>query len=150
MRRHEFTTLIDPFEARFGRHWAAVLFVPAMFAEVFWSAELLVAIGSTFGAILDMDLRTAILVSAVVVTAYTVLGGHVVGGVHRRRSNCVLVVVGLTVAVGMAAANAGRRVGDLVWLRGRATARFVDVAAARRSHLPSGRCRGWSRGGTSA
>ena len=54
--RYEFTTLIDPFEARFGAGWAAVLFVPAMLAEVFWSAELLVAIGSTFGVMLDMNL----------------------------------------------------------------------------------------------
>src|SRR5688500_8990632 len=30
MRRHEFTTLIDPFESRFGPTWAAVLFLPAM------------------------------------------------------------------------------------------------------------------------
>src|SRR5512142_2249274 len=45
MRRHGFTTLIDPFESRFGKAWAAVLFVPAMLGEVFWSAELLVAIG---------------------------------------------------------------------------------------------------------
>jgi hypothetical protein len=28
MRRHGFTTLIDPFEARFGKRWAAVLFLP--------------------------------------------------------------------------------------------------------------------------
>lgn len=75
MRRLEFTTLIDPFEARFGKKWAAVLFLPAMFAEVFWSAELLVAIGSTFGVILGMKLTTAILISAIVVTAYTMLGG---------------------------------------------------------------------------
>jgi high affinity choline transporter 7 len=106
MRRHEFTTLIDPFEARFGRHWAAVLFLPAMFAEVFWSAELLVAVGSTFGAILDMDLRTAILVSAVVVTAYTVLGG-MWSVAYTDAVQLLLVVVGLTVAVGIAAANAG-------------------------------------------
>ena len=26
MRQLQYTTLIDPFEARFGRHWAAVLF----------------------------------------------------------------------------------------------------------------------------
>src|SRR5262245_46744365 len=45
MRRFAFTTLIDPFEARYGRTWAAVLFVPAVAGEVFWSAELLVAIG---------------------------------------------------------------------------------------------------------
>ena len=75
MRRHGFTTLIDPFEARFGKRWAAVLFLPALAGELFWSAELLVAIGSTFGVLLGMDLRSAILLSAVVTTAYTVLGG---------------------------------------------------------------------------
>jgi high affinity choline transporter 7 len=75
MRAHGFTTLIDPFEARFGRQWAAVLFLPALAGELFWSAELLVAIGSTFGVLLGMDLTTAILLSAVVTTAYTVLGG---------------------------------------------------------------------------
>ena len=75
MRRFGFTTLIDPFEARFGRRWAAVLFLPALAGELFWSAELLVAIGSTFGVLLGMDLTAAILLSAVVTTAYTVLGG---------------------------------------------------------------------------
>src|SRR5262249_22696363 len=69
------TTLIDPFEQRFGRQWAAVLFLPALAGELFWSAELLVAIGSTFGVLLGMKLTTAILLSAVVTTAYTVLGG---------------------------------------------------------------------------
>ena len=38
MRAFAFTTLIDPFEARFGRRWAAVLSLPAMAAEIFWSA----------------------------------------------------------------------------------------------------------------
>jgi high affinity choline transporter 7 len=75
MRRHGFTTLIDPFEARFGKRWAAVLFLPALASELFWSAELLVAIGSTFGVLLGMTLTSAILLSAVVTTAYTVLGG---------------------------------------------------------------------------
>jgi high affinity choline transporter 7 len=75
MRRFEFTTLIDPFEARFGKQWGAVLFVPAMMGEVFWSAELLLAIGSTFGVILGMKLAVAILLSAAVVIAYTMAGG---------------------------------------------------------------------------
>src|SRR3954471_8035340 len=75
MRRFGFTTLIDPFEARFGKRWAAVLFLPALAGELFWSAELLVAIGSTFGVVLGMNLTSAILLSAVVTTAYTALGG---------------------------------------------------------------------------
>lgn len=75
MRRLKFTTLIDPFEARFGKHWAIVLFLPAVLGEIFWSAELLVAIGSTFGVVLGMKLATAIVISAAVVTLYTMAGG---------------------------------------------------------------------------
>jgi hypothetical protein len=75
MRAFEFTTLIDPFEARFGKRWATVLLVPALLGEIFWSAELLVAIGSTFGVMLGMELTTAILLSAIIVTFYTMLGG---------------------------------------------------------------------------
>src|SRR5262245_10379280 len=75
MRRHEFTTLIDPFEARFGRSWAAVLFLPAMLGEVIWSGSLLVAIGATFAVILNLDMTTSIWMSAAVVTLYTMVGG---------------------------------------------------------------------------
>jgi high affinity choline transporter 7 len=75
MRRLGFHTLIDPFESRFGKRWAAVLFVPAMLAEVFWSAELLVAIGSSFDVILGIRLTAAILLAALVVTLYTMIGG---------------------------------------------------------------------------
>jgi solute carrier family 5 (high affinity choline transporter), member 7 len=75
MRQHAFTTLIDPFEARFGKQWAAILFLPAMFGEVFWSAELLVAVGSTLAVMLGMKLSVAILLSAVVIVVYTMLGG---------------------------------------------------------------------------
>jgi high affinity choline transporter 7 len=75
MRRMEYATLVDPFEVRFGKRWAAVLFLPAMLGELFWSGALLVAIGSTFGVLLNLDLTTAIIVSAVVVASYTVVGG---------------------------------------------------------------------------
>ena len=75
MRRLGFHTLIDPFESRFGKRWAAVLFIPAMLAEVFWSAELLVAIGSSFDVILGIRLTSAILLAALVVTIYTMMGG---------------------------------------------------------------------------
>ncbi len=98
MRQFEFTTLIDPFEARFGKVWAAVLFLPALFGEVFWSAELLVAIGSTFGVILGMKLTTAILLSAAVVTAYTMAGG-MWSVAYTDAFQLGLVVIGLFLAL---------------------------------------------------
>jgi hypothetical protein len=61
--------------ARYGARWAVVLAVPAMLGELLWSAELLVAIGAACGVLLGVDLATAILVSAAVVTCYTVVGG---------------------------------------------------------------------------
>ncbi len=106
MRRHEFTTLIDPFEARFGKRWAAVLSLPAMLGEIFWSAELLVAIGSTFGILLGMDLRTAIVLSAAVVTAYTVVGG-MWSVAYTDAFQLLLVVIGLAVALPFALGAVG-------------------------------------------
>src|SRR3954464_4600365 len=106
MRRFGFTTLIDPFEARFGKRWAAVLFLPALAAELFWSAELLVAIGSTFGVLLGMDLTSAILLSAVVTTGYTVLGG-MWSVAYTDIFQLGLVVVGLAAALPFILAGAG-------------------------------------------
>lgn len=97
MRALAFTTLVDPFEARFGPRWAAVLSVPAIAAEIFWSAELLVALGSTLGVVLGFDLTTAILLSAAVVTLYTLLGG-MWSVAYTDAIQLGLVVFGLAVA----------------------------------------------------
>lgn len=106
MRRHGFTTLIDPLEARFGRHWAAVLFLPALAGELFWSAELLVAVASTLGVLLGMPLTTAILLSAVVTTAYTVLGG-MWSVAYTDIFQLALVAIGLAAALPFVMAGAG-------------------------------------------
>jgi high affinity choline transporter 7 len=98
MRQLEFTTLIDPFESRFGKRWAAVLFLPAMMAEVFWCAELLATLGSTLGVMLKMSLVVAIALSAVVVIAYTMAGG-MWSVAYTDALQLGLVVVGLAVAL---------------------------------------------------
>jgi len=106
MRALEFTTLIDPFEMRFGPKWAVVLSIPAMLAETFWSAELLVALGSTFGVMLGMDLTYAILLSAAVVTLYTLAGG-MWAVAYTDAFQLLLVVVGLALALPVALGAAG-------------------------------------------
>jgi high affinity choline transporter 7 len=106
MRALEYHTLIDPFEARFGTRWAVVLALPAVLAETFWSAELLVALGSTFGVILDLDLVTGIVISAVVVTLYTMLGG-MWAVAYTDALQLLLVGVGLAAALPFALSAAG-------------------------------------------
>ncbi|MBM3809346.1 MAG: sodium:solute symporter [Acidimicrobiia bacterium] len=106
MRALEFHTLIDPFEARFGATWAVVLALPAVLAETFWSAELLVALGSTFGVILDLDLVTGIVLSAAVITLYTMAGG-MWAVAYTDAFQLLLVAVGLAAAMPFALSAAG-------------------------------------------
>jgi len=106
MRELEFHTLIDPFEARFGARWAVVLAMPAVLAEMFWSAELLVALGSTFGVVLDLNLATGIVISAAVVTLYTMAGG-MWAVAYTDAFQLVLVGVGLAAALPFALSAAG-------------------------------------------
>ena len=114
MRRHGFTTLIDPFEARFGKRWAAVLFLPALAGELFWSAELLVALGSTFGVLLGMNLTTAILTRRRRHDLYTMLGG-MWSVAYTDVFQLGLVAIGLAAAVPFALEAAGGC--DQSWLR---------------------------------
>ncbi len=98
MRARGYTTLIDPFEEKFGKKWAAVLSIPALLGEIFWSAELLVAIGASFGVILNMNLTSAILLSAAIVTFYTMLGG-MWAVAYTDAFQLLLIPIGLIIAL---------------------------------------------------
>jgi high affinity choline transporter 7 len=75
MRRYQFRTMLDPLAQRYGEKIAALFFLPALTGELFWTAAILSALGSTFGVVLGLDFQSAILLSAVVAIAYTALGG---------------------------------------------------------------------------
>lgn len=75
MRRYQFKTMLDPLAQRYGEKTAAFFFLPALTGEVFWTAAILSALGSTFGVVLGLDLESSIILSAVIAIAYTALGG---------------------------------------------------------------------------
>ncbi len=75
MRRYQFRTMLDPLAQRYGEKIAALFFLPALTGELFWTAAILSALGSTFGVVLGLDFQSAIVLSAVVAIAYTALGG---------------------------------------------------------------------------
>ena len=73
---------------------------------MFWSAELLVALGSTFGVVLDLNLATGIVISAAVVTLYTMAGG-MWAVAYTDAFQLLLVGVGLAAALPFALTAAG-------------------------------------------
>ncbi|MFK8102481.1 MAG: sodium:solute symporter family protein [Saprospiraceae bacterium] len=75
MRRYQFKTMLDPLTQRFGKRMAAVLFLPALSGEIFWTAAILTALGTTFATVLGLDTAPAIVISAIIAIAYTAIGG---------------------------------------------------------------------------
>lgn len=75
MREHQFKTMLDPLEQRFGKRMAAILFLPALTGEIFWTSAILTALGTTFATVLGLDFTSSIILSATVAVAYTALGG---------------------------------------------------------------------------
>lgn len=75
MRRRAYRTLLDPLAEKYGKRMTALLFLPALTGELFWTAAILTALGATFSTVLGIDLQTAILLSATIAIAYTALGG---------------------------------------------------------------------------
>lgn len=106
MRRRRFTTLLDPFEQRYGKMTASWLFLPALVGEIFWSAAILVALGTTFATVLEFDIRTSILISAAVAIGYTVVGG-LWSVAYTDVVQLFLMLFGLCIAVPYAVAQVG-------------------------------------------
>ncbi len=75
MRRMEYTTMLDPISDRFGKKLTTLFFLPALTGEIFWSAAILTALGTTFGTVLGLDMDTSIILSAIIAIAYTAIGG---------------------------------------------------------------------------
>lgn len=76
MREAEYVTMIDPFTQKYGK-WGALQALPAAVSEIFWSASILGALGSTLQVILNLDEKVSIIMSAVIALGYTLFGGLV-------------------------------------------------------------------------
>lgn len=74
MRDSNYVTMVDPFTQKYGK-WGALQALPAAVSEVFWSASILGALGSTLQVILNIDIDVSIIVSAVIAVLYTLMGG---------------------------------------------------------------------------
>ncbi|XP_051882330.1 high-affinity choline transporter 1-like [Pristis pectinata] len=75
MRRQKYVTMLDPFQQRYGNYVASLVFIPAIIGEVFWSAAILAALGTTSSIILDLNKNASMVISACVAMIYTLLGG---------------------------------------------------------------------------
>ena len=48
MRQQGYVTMLDPLQDVFGRYMGGLLFLPALFGEIVWSAAILSVLGNFF------------------------------------------------------------------------------------------------------
>jgi solute carrier family 5 (high affinity choline transporter), member 7 len=128
MRRRQYTTMLDPIEARFGKKAAALFFLPALTGEIFWSGAILTALGTTFGVVLGIDTQTSIVLSAMVTIAYTAIGGLWAVALTDV-VQLLLLAVGLMITLPFALQSVGGL--EVAW------AAYVEKKGATATMLPS-------------
>jgi len=97
MREAEYVTMIDPFTQKYGK-WGALQALPAAVSEIFWSASILGALGSTLQVILNLDEKVSIIMSAVIALGYTLLGG-LISVAYTDVIQIFFIVIGLFLAL---------------------------------------------------
>ncbi|GFS10728.1 high-affinity choline transporter 1-like [Elysia marginata] len=75
MRGEGYITMFDPLQMKYGKHIGALLIIPQIFGDLFWSAAVLAALGATISIILDINATLAIVISSAVAIFYTFMGG---------------------------------------------------------------------------
>lgn len=75
MRQRNYTTMLDPFAERYGKEVAAILYIPALIGEIFWSAAILVALGATGSLVLGIHYSSAVVLSTLFAIFYAYIGG---------------------------------------------------------------------------
>ncbi|MBA7703865.1 hypothetical protein ES703_112662 [subsurface metagenome] len=68
--------MLDPLEQRFGKDGAAVLYIPALLGEIFWTGAIMVPLGAAFSTIIGISLVAGIMAFLMVIppTLLAVIG----------------------------------------------------------------------------
>eukprot|EP00094_Tigriopus_californicus_P002563 TCALIF_02476-PA protein Name:"Similar to SLC5A7 High affinity choline transporter 1 (Homo sapiens)" AED:0.13 eAED:0.13 QI:0/0.8/0.72/0.90/0.7/0.81/11/202/566 len=103
MRESRYVTMIDPFTQKYGK-WGALQAFPSAICEIFWSAAILGALGSTLQVILKIDTVTSIIISAAIAVLYTLMGG-LVSVAYTDVFQIIFIAFGLALSLPFAATS---------------------------------------------
>lgn len=67
--------MLDPLQEKYSTWMGGLLYIPAFLGETMWTAAILGALGATLSVILDMNIDTAVIISALIAVGYTFFGG---------------------------------------------------------------------------
>ena len=74
-REKGYVTLIDSLQDSYGKEIGGLVYLPSCISDICWTSAVLSALGTTLSVILDIDVKFAICISAIVSIIYTLIGG---------------------------------------------------------------------------
>ncbi|XP_008285744.1 high-affinity choline transporter 1-like, partial [Stegastes partitus] len=98
MRDRRYLTMLDPFQAKYGKGLTAVLSVVSLSIDVVWVTISLISLGATMSVVLNLSYTVSIWISAAVAITYTLLGG-LYSVAYTDIIQLVLIFVGLLICV---------------------------------------------------
>ncbi|CAH1778990.1 unnamed protein product, partial [Owenia fusiformis] len=98
LRKQECLTMLDPFVQRFGKIAATLLFLITLIGDIFWSASILRALGTSLSIIVGLDVWLAIVISGGVAILYTVVGA-MIAVAYTDVVELVFVIVGFCITI---------------------------------------------------
>lgn len=96
MRKAAHVTMLDPFQERYGAGVGGLLFLPALFGDLFWCAAVLRALGTSLAVVADVDPNISVCASALLAAIYTVCGGlYSVACTDALQLACIMLGLGI-------------------------------------------------------
>ncbi|KAG2457119.1 SC5A7 protein, partial [Polypterus senegalus] len=75
MREKKYTTMIDPFQIKYGDVISCILVISSVISDLFWTGAILAGLGGMMKVILGIEFYQSIIISAAIAIFYTLLGG---------------------------------------------------------------------------
>ncbi|XP_041373644.1 high affinity choline transporter 1-like [Gigantopelta aegis] len=118
MRDEQYVTLLDPIQEQYGSFAVGLVYMASLCGDIFWTASILSALGTSLSVVINVDLTIAIWASSAVTVIYTTIG-QIVAVAYTDVAQLVLITFGLTLSVPFVLTN--ERVGNIganstVWI----------------------------------
>ncbi|XP_048776089.2 high-affinity choline transporter 1-like [Ostrea edulis] len=94
MRKHQYLTMLDPIQERFGDTVVVLVYTATLCGDVFWTASILVALGTSLSVIVNIPLSIAIVSSSLATVFYTMFG-QMISVAYTDIVQLIFIIIGL-------------------------------------------------------
>ncbi|XP_056013471.1 high-affinity choline transporter 1-like isoform X2 [Ostrea edulis] len=94
MRKHQYLTMLDPIQERFGDTVVVLVYTATLCGDVFWTASILVALGTSLSVIVNIPLSIAIVSSSLATVCYTMFG-QMISVAYTDIVQLIFIIIGL-------------------------------------------------------